>query len=116
MVRTRAATRNDVDEIEFLLKDEGVSPEAADEQGGTALHHASFKGHLESMRLLLKLQAAGYKSHAHAHAHATCSKVVRLLRLLKLMRLLRASRVMARWATASPRLWRQTSRRSLCKV
>jgi len=48
----KAAIRNDVDEISFLLG-EGESIGATDDEGGTALHHASFRGHLDSIKLLL---------------------------------------------------------------
>ncbi|GLH03330.1 Ankyrin repeat domain-containing protein 39 [Gryllus bimaculatus] len=80
-----AAQHNDITRIEKLLR-QGVSPNAEDAAGYTALHYASRAGHLELCRILLSagaepnsLTRAGRASSLHRAASRGLVDIVKLL-------------------------------------
>jgi ankyrin repeat protein len=84
----KAAKKGDLDQLKALLKSDKTLLDTRDTDGSTALHCATWKGHLEVVKFLLK---AGADVHAqnsndhwgttplHAAAHANQTAIVQLL-------------------------------------
>jgi ankyrin repeat protein len=84
----KAAKKGDLDQLKALLKNDKTLLDTRDTDGSTALHCATWKGHLEVVKFLLK---AGADVHAHnsndhwgttplhAAAHANQTAIVQLL-------------------------------------
>ena len=84
VVLLEAASRNDMDEVAELLE-HGITPDAANEDGLTALHQCCIDNNVEMLRLLLEyganVDAQDSDKWTPLHAAATCGhlELVRIL-------------------------------------
>lgn len=84
----KAAKKGDVEKLKHLLEEKKTLLDARDTDGSTALHCATWKGHLEAVEFLLKsgadVHAQNNNDHwgttpLHAAAHANQTAILQLL-------------------------------------
>jgi ankyrin repeat protein len=84
----KTAKKGDLDQLKALLKNDKTLLDTRDADGSTALHCATWKGHLEVVKFLIKtgadVHAQNNNDHwgttpLHAAAHANQSAIAQLL-------------------------------------